>query len=65
MREVFVVFAFLVSVLTMGCKMSTGCFDQNLYDQNKGDACPENCPGVKGCDGETYCNECIPNSIRL
>ena len=62
MRARLMLIAFLFSITIMGCKTTTGCFDQKLYDQHKSDACPEHCPGVKGCDGETYCNECIANS---
>jgi hypothetical protein len=34
------------------------CFDEQLYEQHKNDICPDNCPGVIGCDGRTYCNAC-------
>lgn len=34
------------------------CFDSQLYEQHKNDICPDNCPGVIGCDGKTYCNSC-------
>ena len=34
------------------------CFDSQLYEQHKNDICPDNCPGVIGCDGKTYCNGC-------
>ena len=35
-----------------------GCFNQQLYEQHKNDFCPDNCPGVTGCDGKIYCNAC-------
>lgn len=49
------------------CKKDTDCFDQQLYDQHKNDICTQDCPGVTGCDGKAYCNECIANSkgIRI
>jgi hypothetical protein len=28
-------------------------------------ACPRDCPGVCGCDGEFYCNECNANSMGV
>ena len=39
------------------------CFDSQLYEQHKNDFCPDNCPGVVGCDGKTYCNGCY--ALRL
>lgn len=43
------------------------CFDEQLYEQHKGDFCPENCPGVIGCDGKIYCNSCyaLRQGIRV
>ena len=43
------------------CKKTHKCFDQELYNQFKNSNCPQDCPGVKGCDGKTYCNSCIAN----
>jgi len=34
------------------------CFDSHLYEQHKNDICPDDCIGVIGCDGKTYCNSC-------
>lgn len=34
------------------------CFDQSLKDKYKDAFCTADCPGVKGCDGKTYCNSC-------
>lgn len=34
------------------------CFDEQLYQANKDVGCLTDCPGVIGCDGKTYCNEC-------
>lgn len=33
------------------------CFDKKLYRKHNG-ICQDDCPGVVGCDGKTYCNEC-------
>lgn len=53
--------AFLVALFTLvitSCKKESKCYDDNLYQQHKNDACTADCPGVIGCDGKTYCNEC-------
>ncbi len=48
-------------VLFISCKKdsSTSCFDAALQQQSIGLFCTMDCPGVKGCDGKTYCNACI------
>jgi len=55
--------ALFATLIAASCKTTTttGCFDKQLLEKHKNDACPENCPGVKGCDGKTYCNECMAN----
>jgi hypothetical protein len=54
---------FLFVLLTFTtCKKKGECFDQQLYDLHKNDNCTHDCPGVKGCDGKTYCNSCIAAS---
>ncbi|MBX7181411.1 MAG: kazal domain protein [Bacteroidia bacterium] len=42
------------------CKKND-CFDQALYNQYQNAACTQDCPGVIGCDGKTYCNTCEAN----
>lgn len=37
------------------------CYDRKLYKEHKDDICTMDCPGVIGCDGKTYCNECLAN----
>lgn len=61
-----VLFLFLILTLT-ACKKDTKCYDAQLYDLHKNDICTQDCPGVTGCDGKAYCNECIANSkgIRI
>jgi len=49
-------------LLLFACKKEKSCYDKKLYEQHKNDNCPMNCPGVTGCDGKTYCNECIANT---
>ena len=49
----------LLSFTTLSCKKhSDSCYDEQLYQQHKNDICTADCPGVIGCDGKTYCNEC-------
>ncbi len=50
------------AIIFNSCEKSSNCFDQQLYDQHKNDICTQDCPGVKGCDGKTYCNACIAQS---
>lgn len=40
------------------CKKSS-CYSKALYQANKNNYCTADCPGVKGCDGKTYCNACV------
>ncbi|MBX7096040.1 MAG: hypothetical protein K1X56_15070 [Flavobacteriales bacterium] len=48
------IFLFITS-----CSKNKDCYDEALYQQHKDDICTMDCPGVTGCDGKTYCNECI------
>jgi hypothetical protein len=59
-KSLIIVFYFLalVAVLT-SCKKEISCYDEALYKQHKDDFCTMDCPGVVGCDGKNYCNECI------
>ena len=47
--------------LFTSCKKEKSCYNEQLYQQNKDKGCTTDCPGVKGCDGKTYCNECEAN----
>ena len=55
----------LVVLLMMGafpaCRKHPACWDEALYNEHKNDVCTADCPGVRGCDGKTYCNECVAN----
>ncbi|TSJ47991.1 hypothetical protein [Fluviicola chungangensis] len=52
-----IVFLFLIT----SCKKASSCYDEELYQQYKDKGCTTDCPGVTGCDGKTYCNECEAN----
>ena len=43
-------------------KSQPSCYDAELYEKYKNAMCTADCPGVKGCDGKQYCNECEANS---
>lgn len=61
MTVLITVMAFTLT-LGISCKKekeNVGCFDPELYAQMKDAFCPQDCPGVTGCDGKTYCNACI------
>lgn len=52
-------------VLTLGLLLGSckkDCYDKALEEQFYTIDCTADCPGVVGCDGKTYCNECIANS---
>lgn len=37
------------------------CYDAELANAFATIDCTADCPGVTGCDGNTYCNECLAN----
>ncbi|HEY1039553.1 MAG TPA: kazal domain protein [Bacteroidia bacterium] len=52
----------LLVILANACKKGpSSCYDEQLYQQYKDKGCTADCPGVTGCDGKTYCNECEAN----
>jgi hypothetical protein len=64
-QKIFIFMVCMAFLAIASCKRDTDCFDQQLYDQHKNDICTQDCPGVKGCDGKIYCNECIANSLGI
>ncbi len=56
---------FVLTILTslfFSCnKESNGCYDAKFHAEHKDDICNASCPGVIGCDGNFYCNECEAN----
>ena len=49
------------TTLLSSCIKDNDCYDEELYQKHKDSVCPQDCPGVVGCDGLTYCNECEAN----
>jgi hypothetical protein len=64
--KILLMFIFLVFMLT-SCKKNGSCFSARLYKKHKNDFCFMDCPGVIGCDGKMYCNECLAltNGIKV
>jgi hypothetical protein len=62
---------FLISLFLISCKKektkdkATSCYDEAFYQQHKNDICLTDCPGVIGCDGKNYCNECIMHAAGI
>lgn len=57
----FLTFIFLLTALSFTNCNKVGCYDREMEANHSG-FCPQDCPQVCGCDGKTYCNECIANS---
>jgi len=55
-------FTIMVFFFTAFCackkQEEASCFSLSLQQQSIGLFCIDDCPGVKGCDGNIYCNEC-------
>lgn len=55
------VFGALTATLLFSCNKEDEhhpCWDKDLVHQG---VCTQDCPGVCGCDGNEYCNECEAN----
>lgn len=55
---------FLIAVLLLivvSCSKDRDCYDEQLMLEYRDRMCTMDCPGVTGCDGKTYCNECEAN----
>jgi hypothetical protein len=63
MKRVLFLSLIYLTMLFLGCEKDEGplnsCFDEELYQKNKNNYCPMDCPGVIGCDDKIYCNECV------
>jgi hypothetical protein len=56
-----VILLIALTFAVLSCKKDRGCYDAQLEEQFRNSFCTEDCPGVLGCDGKTYCNECQAN----
>ena len=46
----------IVGLALLSCtKIKHPCYDKSIVHDN---FCTTDCPGIIGCDGKTYCNEC-------
>jgi hypothetical protein len=67
-KTLLILLASLFLLAGVSCrKNSNECYDEQLYQKHKNDNCPADCPGVTGCDGKTYCNECdaLRHGVKL
>jgi len=65
MKKFVLLFTLLLTMTWIACdNKQTNCYDAEM-EQNHSGICPQDCPGVCGCDGKTYCNECIANSAGI
>ena len=64
-KKVYLMMLMMVAMLLIaaatGCKKGDSCYSHAMYELHKNDFCTADCPGVTGCDGKTYCNECEAN----
>lgn len=60
MKQLILLFTIMVTLCLFSCK-EKNCYDAEMEANHPG-FCTQDCPGVCGCDGKTYCNECIANS---
>jgi len=65
MKKIILISTLLFAMTWIACDdEGSNCYDAEM-EQNHPGICTQDCPGVCGCDGETYCNECIANSVGI
>jgi hypothetical protein len=57
--------SFLVFSFFSLASCNKDCYNPSLENAYKNSMCPTDCPGVTGCDGKTYCNECEANKLGV
>lgn len=71
MKRNLLLFGIVLIIFTLLTALSCESAEESCYDAqmeaNHPGICKQDCPEVCGCDGKTYCNECIANSkgIRI
>jgi hypothetical protein len=67
MKQIYTLFIFILFIFLVSCTKEKSCYDEELYKASQKYLCPADCPGVIGCDGKTYCNECmaLKNGISI
>jgi hypothetical protein len=55
-------FVFFASIFS---SCNKDCYNPNLEAEYENKLCPTDCPGVIGCDGKEYCNECMANKMGV
>jgi hypothetical protein len=56
----YILLAFVFLATLISCKKEKNndnhpCYDKSIVHNG---FCPQDCPGIIGCDGKTYCNAC-------
>ena len=61
MKALIILPAFAIASILHSCNKDNDCYDPVMEQEHSG-ICTSDCPGVCGCDGNFYCNECVANS---
>ena len=64
MKNVIVIFSFCFALLGL-VSCNDDCYNPNLEAEFENKVCTTDCPGVIGCDGKQYCNECEANKLGV
>ncbi len=55
----------VVTILAIySCNKHDDCYNAQMARNHSG-GCTTDCPGICGCDGNTYCNECEANRVGI
>lgn len=65
-KTLLILFVVTTVIIVVACKKNPpSCYDDALYQKHKNDVCPNDCPGITGCDEKFYCNECEANKVGI